>query len=57
MDVKAVAERWCISPWTVRSYVKEGKLVPVRIGRRVLFDEAELARFIAVCKGQKVPRG
>lgn len=35
-----------ISPWTVRSYVRQGKLRAVRIGRRVLLEEAELARFI-----------
>lgn len=35
-----------ISPWTVRSYVRDGKLRPVRLGRRVLLEEAELERFI-----------
>jgi excisionase family DNA binding protein len=27
-----------ISPWTVRSYIKTGKLKPVRLGRRVLVE-------------------
>jgi excisionase family DNA binding protein len=36
-----------ISPWTVRSYIRSGKLMPVRIGRRVLVEEAELERFVA----------
>jgi len=35
-----------ISPWTVRKYIREGKLRPVRIGRRVLLEESELERFI-----------
>lgn len=36
-----------ISPWTVRSYIREGKLGPVRLGRRVLVEEAELERLVA----------
>jgi len=36
-----------ISPWTVRSYVKTGKLKPVRLGRRVLLAEDELERLVA----------
>ncbi len=35
-----------ISPWTVRSYIRDGKLKPVRLGRRVLVEETELERFI-----------
>jgi excisionase family DNA binding protein len=40
-----------ISPWTVRGYVRDGKLRPVRLGRRVLFTESELERLVA--DGQK----
>ena len=36
-----------ISPWTVRAYIREGKLRPVRLGRRVLVSEEELERLIA----------
>jgi excisionase family DNA binding protein len=36
-----------ISKWTVRSYVRTGKLKPVRLGRRVLMEETELERFVA----------
>ena len=36
-----------ISPWTVRAYVREGKLKPVRLGRRVLLPEEELGRLVA----------
>jgi excisionase family DNA binding protein len=36
-----------ISPWTVRAYVREGKLKPVRLGRRVLLPEEELERLVA----------
>jgi hypothetical protein len=30
----------------VRAYVRNGKLKPVRLGRRVLLEEAELERLI-----------
>ena len=36
-----------ISPWTVRSYIRDGRLKPVRLGRRVLVEEIELERFVA----------
>ena len=36
-----------ISPWTVRRDIRDGKLRPVRLGRRVLVEEAELERFVA----------
>jgi excisionase family DNA binding protein len=51
-SVKQTAELWCISPWTVRSYIKQGKLRPIRIGRRVLFEEQELERFIRAGSGR-----
>jgi len=36
-----------ISPWTIRGYIKTGKLKPVRLGRRVLLAEDELERLVA----------
>jgi excisionase family DNA binding protein len=36
-----------ISPWTIRSYIRDGKLKPVRLGRRVLLEEDELERLVA----------
>ncbi len=45
-SIPQFAELCGISPWTVRSYIKQGKLKPIRIGRRVLFEEQELERFI-----------
>jgi excisionase family DNA binding protein len=51
-SVEQAGEVLGISPWTVRSYIKTGKLRPVRIGRRVLVEEAELERFVAEGKKQ-----
>jgi excisionase family DNA binding protein len=43
----AVAEALAVSPHTVRSWVKNGRLRPVRICRRLLFHPDEIARFIS----------
>jgi excisionase family DNA binding protein len=45
--VEQAGEVLGISKWTVRSYIRDGKLKPVRLGRRVLIEEAELERLIA----------
>lgn len=46
-SVKQAAELLGISYWTVRSYIREGKLKAVRLGRRVLVEESELEQFVA----------
>lgn len=54
-SVVEAAELLRISPWTVRSYIRDGKLKPVRLGRRVLVEEAELERLVAESKkGEEV---
>lgn len=45
-DVKAAARQLAVSPWTIRLYIRQGKLRPVRIGRLVRLDEDELSRFV-----------
>jgi excisionase family DNA binding protein len=49
-SVEEAAELLGISKWTVRAYIREGKLRPVRLGRRVLVAEEELERFVALCQ-------
>jgi excisionase family DNA binding protein len=46
-DVKSAARLLAVSPWTVRVYIRQGKLHPVRIGRLVRLDEEELSKFVA----------
>jgi excisionase family DNA binding protein len=46
-SVEQAGELLGISPWTVRNYIKTGKLKPVRLGRRVLLTEGELERLVA----------
>lgn len=36
-----------ISPWSVRGFIRDGKLTAVRLGRRVLIRQEELERFVA----------
>ena len=50
LDVNAVADLLSISKWTVRAYIRSGKLRAVRLGRRVLVEESELERFVASVK-------
>ena len=41
-----------ISPWTVRSFLKKGKLRPTRVGRRVMIAESEILRFLQESNGR-----
>ena len=43
----AVAEALAVSPHTVRMWVRKGRLQPVRLCRRLLFDPAEVTRFVS----------
>jgi excisionase family DNA binding protein len=45
-----VAETLRVSPHTIRSWVRNGRLQPVRICRRLLFSPDEVTRFLAVAK-------
>jgi len=46
MTLLGVAKSLCVSPHTVRSWVKKGKLRPIRLCRRLLFHPNEIARFL-----------
>jgi excisionase family DNA binding protein len=46
LNVENVAIQLAISPWTVRSLLRTGRLRPLRVGRRVLVEESELQRFV-----------
>ena len=37
-DVRSAARLLAVSPWTVRVYIRQGKLHPVRIGRLVRLE-------------------
>jgi excisionase family DNA binding protein len=50
LTLLVLARMLCVSPHTVRAWVKKGKLRPVRICRRLLFDPREVERFLAECQ-------
>lgn len=47
LTLQDVADQLRLSPHTIRAFVKQGKLQPTRICRRLLFDPAELRRFVS----------
>lgn len=46
-DVKELASLWQVSPHTIRAWVRQQRLKPTRICRRLLFHPDECARFLA----------
>jgi excisionase family DNA binding protein len=50
LSIERAAAVLGISPWTVRKYVRTGKIRPVRIGRRVLIEPEELRRTVEAGK-------
>lgn len=46
LDVHNVARTLSLSPWTVRRMIADGRLIPVRLGRRVLVEPSEVERFV-----------
>ena len=50
LPLASVAKALCVSPHTVRAWVRHGKLKPVRICRRLLFSPDEIARFLSEAK-------
>ena len=47
LNLAAVAEALAVSPHTVRSWVRKGRLQPVRICRRLLFHPDTVTQFVA----------
>jgi excisionase family DNA binding protein len=46
MGLREAAELTGLSHWTLRQYIRDGKLNAIRIGRRVLIEPSELQRLI-----------
>jgi len=55
LDVKEAARAWAVSPWTIRAYIRDGKLRAVRIGRLVRLEASELERFVGEQKKMADP--
>jgi excisionase family DNA binding protein len=48
--VKQLATDWSVSEQTIRRLHKSNRLPSIRIGRRVLFDQSEVSKFIEAAK-------
>jgi len=46
IGLREAAELTGLSHWTLRGYIRDGRLAAVRIGRRVLIEPASLQRLI-----------
>ena len=47
LHVRSAAKLLAVSPRTVRGYIRQGKLRPIRSGRLIRLEEEELRRFVA----------
>jgi excisionase family DNA binding protein len=50
LDCREASAALCVSGRTLRREVEAGRIRCVRIGRRLLFDPADVARFVAARK-------
>jgi excisionase family DNA binding protein len=46
LNLASVAEQMAVSPHTVRKWVRDGKLHPLRVCRRLLFEPSDIQRLI-----------
>lgn len=46
ITLNELAEKLRVSSHTIRHWVRQGKLKPVRVCRRLLFHPGEIARFL-----------
>jgi excisionase family DNA binding protein len=53
LGLKEAAEAVGLSHWTLRQYVREGKVAAIRLGRRVLIEPSELQRLVEQGRGGK----
>jgi excisionase family DNA binding protein len=47
LSLREAARALGVSFWTVRRLIKQGRLTPVAVGRRVLLEQSAIERFIA----------
>lgn len=46
LDIESAAEMISVSPWTIRKWIKQGKLTATRLGRRVCITPEALREFV-----------
>jgi excisionase family DNA binding protein len=55
LSVVMVAEHLGVSPWTIRVWIKQGKLGSAKLGTRRLVPQSEVTRFLASSFTPAVP--
>jgi excisionase family DNA binding protein len=53
VGLKEAADAVGLSHWTLRQYIRQGKLAAIKLGRRVLIEPGELQRLIEQSRGGK----
>ena len=48
LSVNAAAERLGVSPFTIRAWIRQGRIEYVKLGRRVLLPESAIRHFVEV---------
>lgn len=56
LTIDQAADFLGLSAWTLRYWVKAGKLPSVKLGRRVLIEKAELSRLVSENRREVVAR-
>jgi excisionase family DNA binding protein len=46
LGLESVASALAVSPHTVRAWVRQGRLKPTRVCRRLLFDPSDVEEFV-----------
>jgi predicted site-specific integrase-resolvase len=54
LTLSQVADSLSLSPHTIRTFVRKGKLHPLRLCRRLLFDPDEVTQMIDKAKGNNL---
>jgi excisionase family DNA binding protein len=47
LSIDAVALRFGVSPWTVRTWIRMGRVPHYKVGRRVLISAADIEKLLA----------
>jgi len=55
-SIKEGAEMTSLSPWTLRAWIKQGKLQATRLGRRVVLTPEALRRLVEEGTRKQVER-
>ena len=50
MGLREAAASVGLSPWTLRAWIRQGKVAAVRLGRRVMIEPEELHRMVQAGK-------